>query len=582
MRQRPDAPARDALLASVGIISDTVPRYRVGDVDVLGVTMRGYVNAPTDLEFLIETAAGHGERTAIVAGDRRWSFAELADAARALASGLVSRHGLLPGERVALAMRNCPEWMAAFLGVTAAGGIVVPLNGWWTGVEMGFALADCAPRLVIAGPRQAARISAAVASSGSTLIGVNDDVAGAADTLATVMAEGRGKPPPDVALHADDDAAIYYTSGSTGTPKGVVLTNRGVVSAVLSFSHLREAIIHARGGEDPAGPEPAVLVSVPLFHVTGSHSAFMTSIVLGQKMVLMRKWDVDDAIDLIEREGVTRVIGVPTMSFELAVRAAERGTSLDSLIDIGAGGAKRPAAHVERLARTFPQAWPSSGYGLTESNAVGTYNGLHDYQREPDAAGLPVPAVTDLKIVRRDGADAGPGEEGEVWLRGPTLFRCYLDRPDATADVLTPERWFRTGDIGVVDGEGMLTLVGRIKDMLLRGGENVACLEVEGALAAHEDILEAAVIGIPDERLGERVGAAIVVREGAEITDEAIAEFLAPRLAKFKLPERYWRMPGPLPRSGAAKIDKRALKALLLGGEADPHAGPDEVLPNRS
>jgi long-chain acyl-CoA synthetase len=567
MKQRPDAPTREAVQASVAAISADAPLYRVGDVDVLGVTMRGYINAPNSLAFLIDVAQEHGELTAVVDGDRRWPFARLADGARAIASGLVGRHSLAPGDRVALAARNSPEWMAAFLGITAAGGIVVPLNGWWTGNEMGFALGESRPRLVIAGSRQAERLRSHAMAVRATLIGMTDDVAGASDTIDSVIEQGRREPGEMPRTDPDDDAAVYFTSGSTGSPKGVCLTHRGMVSAVLSFSHLRAAIVHARGGVDPAGPEPAVLVSVPLFHVTGSHSAFLTSVLLGQKMVLIPKWDVDNAIDLIERERVTRVIGVPTMSFDLAVRAGERGTSLDSLTDIGAGGAKRPAAHVARLARVFPQAWTSSGYGLTESNAVGTYNGLLDYQAHPEAAGWPVPAVTDIRIVRLDGSEAAPGEEGEVWLRGPTLFRGYLNQPDATADALNADRWLRTGDLGTASDEGMLTLIGRIKDMLLRGGENVACLEVEGALAAHQDILEAAVIGIPDERLGERVGAAILIRDGVNLSDEDIEHFLSSRLAKFKRPERYWRLTGPLPRSGTAKVDKLALKTLLLGGD---------------
>ncbi len=221
----------------------------------------------------------------------------------------------------------------------------------------------------------------------------------------------------------------------------------------------------------------------------------------------------------------------------------------------------------------FPQAWTSSGYGLTETNAVGAYNGLDDYQRKPAANGLPVPAVTDIKVVRRDGVDAAVGEEGEVWIRSPVLFREYLNQPEATAAVLTADRWFKTGDLGFMDEEGLLTLVGRIKEMLLRGGENVACLEVEGALADHEDILEAAVIGIPDERLGERVGAAIVVREGVDLKDEQIGAFLEPRLATFKRPERYWRLAGALPRSGTGKLDRIALKKMLLTEEASDGRG---------
>jgi acyl-CoA synthetase (AMP-forming)/AMP-acid ligase II len=555
------------VLASVKALSQRDPMYAVGEVRVLGVPMRGYVNAPNDLRFLIKAAAALGERTGVVADERRWSFADLAEAANAVAAGLVSRHGLAPGDRVALALRNTPEWMAAFLGVTAAGGVIVPLNGWWTAAEMARAMADCAPRLAIAGPRQALRLRPSAERLGAPLIGAGEGIEGAADTLSAIMAEGRGRPAPDVAIEHDGDAAIYYTSGSTGSPKGAALTHRGMVSAILSFAHLRKAIIDARDGVDPAGPTPAVLLAVPLFHVTGSHSAFMASILMRQKMVLMSKWDADAAIDLIEREGITRVIGVPTMSFELAVRAEARGTSLDCLVDIGAGGAKRPPAHVERLNRTFPQAWTSSGYGLTETNAVGAYNGLIDYQEKPASNGMPVPAVTDIKVVRRDGVDAATGEVGEVWIRGPVLFREYLGQPEATAAVLTPDRWFKTGDLGFIDEEGLLTLVGRLKEMLLRGGENVACLEVEAALAEHEDILEAAVIGIPDERLGERVGAAIVLRAGAQLDDAAICAFLEPRLAAFKRPERYWRMSEALPRSGTGKLDRIGLKRMLLTTE---------------
>lgn len=255
------------------------------------------------------------------------------------------------------------------------------------------------------------------------------------------------------------------------------------------------------------------------------------------------------------------------MSHELTLEADRRGVTLDTLQTMGTGGAKRPEAHVQKINEVFPRAWASSGYGLTETNALGTYNGYAEYQQKPGSCGLPLPAVTFVKTVDEAGNETPRGEPGEVWIRSPAVFRGYLNQPEATAAVLTEDRWFKTGDVGVIDEDGFLFIVDRIKDMVIRGGENVACLEVEGALARHPDILEAAVIGIPDERLGERVGAAILLREGAALSDEDIIDFLKPHLAAFKLPERIWRMDGPLPRGGTGKIDKPALRKMLLKDE---------------
>ncbi|WP_417482125.1 class I adenylate-forming enzyme family protein [Maricaulis sp.] len=570
MADRKPAPSRDQVDKVVEFIVANEPLFAVGEIENFGVKQRGYVNAPPDLRFLLATAAEFKDKTAVVFEDQRWTYGELVGKAIAVANGLIERHGVTPGTRVVLAMRNCPEWMACFLGIIAAGGVVVPMNGWWTSEEVGYGLRDSGAKIVIAGSRQAERMLPHLKSLDLTLIGIRAGVEGCTDSFDALVAAGAGKPAPELTIDTDSDFAIFYTSGSTGAPKGAVLTHRGAVTAVMSYGLLGAAMKHAMGGTDHFGDNPGVLVAVPLFHCTGSHAVFMTSLLSGRKMVLMRKWDAANAVDLIEREQLTNMVGVPTMSHEVTLEAERRGVHLDSLMDMGSGGAKRPAAHVERLAKVFPQAWSSSGYGLTETNALGAYNNMAEYQAKPGSCGRAVPAVTEIKIVRPDGSTAPAGEPGEVWIKSPCLFKGYLNQPEATAEVLTEDRWFKTGDVGVLDDEGFLSIVDRLKDMVIRGGENISCLEVEGALAAHPDIIEAAVIGIPDERLGERVGAAILLREGATLHNDEIDEFLKPHLAAFKRPAHYWRLDAPLPRGGTGKVDKPGLrKQLLTDGDID-------------
>ncbi len=568
MSEQRHAPTREQLEPIVMHILQNEPMFTLGEVDIRGVPTRAYVNAPADLRMLLLACLEFADKDAVVFEDQRWTYGELVEKSIAVANGLIERHGVKPGTRVALALRNSPEWIASFFGVLAAGGVVVPMNGWWTSEEMAYGLSDSQAKIVIAGYRQSERIQPHKKTLGLTVIGGRDGVPEVDDTFEALLQSGAGKPWPEVDIDTDSDFAIFYTSGSTGKPKGAVLTHRGAVSTVLSYGLVGAAVKAANNNEDYFGSDPAVLVAVPLFHCTGSHAVMMMSFIAGRKMVLMRKWDAGDAVELIEKEQITNMVGVPTMSHEVTLEAARRGTSLSSLKDVSAGGAKRPAAHVAKLNETFPQAWSSSGYGLTETNAIGAYATMHDYQAKPGSCGRAVPAVIDIKTVNPDGSDAGVNNPGEVWIKGPILFKGYLNQPEATADVLTEDGWFKTGDVGVLDEQGFLFIVDRIKDMLLRGGENISCLEVEGALAKHEDILEAAVIGIPDERLGERVGAAVHIKPGVHITDDEVTDFLAPHLAPFKRPEVYWRMDDPLPRGGTGKVDKPGLRKHLLPEEA--------------
>lgn len=565
MSERLPAPSRDEVMAAGLKLMAENPFFEVGEDQINGATYRVFKNSPNSTDGLMFMCDMHADKTAVVSGDVRWTFADLARESRAFAAGLV-KMGVKKGDLVATATRNTPEWMATYLGTTLAGAVIVPLNGWWTAPEMEFALQDCSAKIILVDAEQAPKFLPLKEKLGLTLISGTGTFEGADRSWQSIRDDGDGVDPPAGAVEADDLMSIMYTSGSTGDPKGVMLTHRGAWSCILSFGFVLSAAKETPKGAAmaEAAGELGILVSVPLFHVTGTHPVFMMSIIIGRKMVLMRSWKPEEAVRLIKEEKITNFVGVPTMSHELMLTAEAMGESLDTLTDLSAGGAKRPAAHVKRLAESFTRAYSSTGYGLSETSALGTYNGLTDYQAKPGSCGRAVPPLTDIRIVGPDGQDMPTDEPGEVWIKTPGIFAGYLNLPDETAKTLTEDGWFKTGDVGTMDAEGFLTIVDRIKDMIVRGGENVACLEVEAALVKHPRILEAAVFAVPDARLGEAVGAAIYTEPGIDITIDELNDFLEEDLAAFKRPEHLWHFNEPLPRGGTEKIDKPGLRKQLL------------------
>jgi steroid-24-oyl-CoA synthetase len=569
MTTRLPAPTRDEITAAGLKLMAENPFFAVGEAEIRGATYRVFKNAPNNTDGLLFMCDMHADKTAVVSGDVRWSFADLARESRAVASGLV-KMGVKKGDLVATATRNTPEWMATYLGVTQIGAVIVPLNGWWTHHEMEFALKDCGAKYLLVDAEQSPKFLPLKNKFGLTLISGTGEFEGQDRSWASIRDDGVGIAPPTEVVAADDLMSIMYTSGSTGAPKGVMLTHRGTWAVILSFGFVLSAAKETAKGAAmaEAAGDLAVLVSVPLFHVTGSHPVFMLSLVAGRKMVLMRSWQPEEAVRLIQQEKITNFVGVPTMSHELMLAAKEMGETLDTLTDLSAGGAKRPASHVKKLADSFPRAYSSTGYGLSETSALGTYNGLDDYQKYPGSCGRAVPPVTDIRVVGPDGTDMPTGEAGEVWIKTSGIFAGYLNLPEETAKSLTPDGWFKTGDVGTLNAEGLLTIVDRLKDMIVRGGENVACLEVEAALVKHPRILEAAVFAVPDERLGEAVGAAIYAESGPDMTLDELNEFLKGDLAVFKRPEHLWQFDTPLPRGGTEKIDKPGLRKKLLGASS--------------
>jgi len=498
---------------------------------------------------------------AVIAGEERLTFAELDAISDRLALGLAAR-GIAKGDRVGIAMRNCPAWILAYMAALKAGAVATLLNGWWQSDELDHALQLTEPKLILADAPRAKRIAATCASC---VIETIDIERPAEEAFAELLAQAMGKIAlPEVA--PDDDATILFTSGSTGEAKGAVSTHRAVTTGVYAYA---TSLMVLRGILESEGRPPAnplkTLVVVPLFHVTGEVPVMLNSFVIARGMVLVPRWDAAEALRLIEKERITYFVGVPTMSLELMNHPDRGNYDLSTLTDIAAGGAPRPVAHVERLRRSFPAAQPALGYGLTETNAVGCGNFWDNYAAKPASTGRAQVPFVELAILGDGDALLGPNQRGEIAIRSAANIKGYWQNLEATAAAFTADGYLKTGDIGYVDEDGYLFIVDRKKDIIIRGGENISAAEVEAALYGCEGIAEAAVFGAPDDRLGEIAVAVLHRREGSSIGEEDLRAFLSGRLAAFKVPERMIFTDEPLPRLGTGKIDRVALKQQHAG-----------------
>jgi long-chain acyl-CoA synthetase len=555
--------------------------FEMDTVAIRGIPTRVWKNAPPTLRSVLEMSRGHGGQTFLVYEDERMTFEEHFGRATALAHQLIDRYGVGKGDRVAIAMRNFPEWVVAFWAAAATGAIIVPLNAWWTGPEREYGLADSGAKLLVADGQRLERLAPHLGPLGDLkgLIGVRLAEDGRAwkipdgvDDFAAVVGSPDGPfELPDVSLVPEDDATIFYTSGTTGRPKGAVGTQRNICGNLMSllFGSVRGAArsssrTQAAATSQAAGTQTSYLLSVPLFHATGCHSILMANTAFAGKLVMMRKWDPERALELIERERVTTFGGVPSMVWQVLDSPRFATTDTSSVTSIGYGGAPAPPELVRRIEEMFPGRSPSNGYGLTETSSVTTFNAGDDYIAHPDSVGAPVPVV-DVKLVDPSGADLPAGSVGELWIKGPNVVRGYWNKPEATAATFT-EGWLHSGDVARIDEEGFVYIVDRAKDMVIRGGENVYSVEIETVLFEHPAVVDAAVIGVPHPVLGEEVGAVIELRPGATVTADELREFVGERLAAFKVPAHIWFRDEPLPRNPAGKVLKRELRDEVTRG----------------
>jgi acyl-CoA synthetase (AMP-forming)/AMP-acid ligase II len=497
----------------------------------------------------------HGATVAVIAEGERLTFAELNEQATRLARALAGGWGVGKGDRVAIAMRNCPSWIVAYMAVLKAGGIATLVNGWWQADELRHGLALTEPCLVICDAPRAKRLEATGLGMAGVTLPVDKPIA---EALAPLLGRGEADIPE---IGPEDDATILFTSGSTGVAKGALSTHRAVTTGIYTYSLSLLALlgIMESEGRSPANP-PRTLVNVPLFHVTGEVPVLLNSFVIGRGMVLMAKWDAGEALRLIQDEKVTYFVGVPTMSLELMQHPDRGKFDLSSLTDIAAGGAPRPVAHVKRLQESFRGAQPALGYGLTETNAVGCGNFWQNYADKPASTGRPHKPTVELAILGEGDRHLPVGETGEIAIRSAANFRAYWNDPASTAAAFTADGYLKTGDIGYLDEEDYLFIVDRKKDIIIRGGENISCQEVEAAIYSHPAVSEASVFGVPCERLGEVPAAVIYCEDDRRFDADALRQFLDGRIASYKIPQHIWVHHEPLLKLGTGKIDKKTLR----------------------
>ena len=529
-------------------------------VEKFGVQLPMLAKAPGNMaDYFAFFCATHADKEFLVDGDIRLSFRETYAAARVLAGGLVDGHKLQKGDRVGIAARNSANWIIAYMAIIMAGGVATLLNGWWQGGELAEGIRMVGCRYVLADEQRAARLAGHDIGGCELLIFGHDGAP--MEGLSVLTSKGGGAETPLPTLEPTDNATILYTSGSTGQSKGAVSDHRAVVQGGMSYVGQTLVFFELLSSTGQAMPaQPSALVNVPLFHVTASVPLVLQSFAIGRKLVLMPKWDAEEAMRIIEKERISYFVGVPLMSIELATHPNRHKYDLTSCTAFAAGGAPRPVEHVKKIRKEMSWGYPLLGYGLTETNGVGCGNFTDNYLEKPTSTGPATKPLGEVQMLDDDGNVLPQGERGEVGIRTIANFNGYWNNEQSTRDAFTADGFFRTGDIGYLDEDGYLFIVDRKKDIIIRGGENISCPEVEAAAYEHESITELSVFGIADDKYGEVPGIVYHTKDGIKLTEDELKAFLAPRLAPFKIPVHFWQVAEPLPRLGTQKIDRVALR----------------------
>ncbi|OUX37398.1 MAG: fatty acid--CoA ligase [Proteobacteria bacterium TMED261] len=548
-----DAVTREQAL---GKLSGEGEDYELVEGTVFGRPCRLFKNGPKTLRELYEQNLS--DETFIVYENERLSYRQTYEMASRVAKMMISEYGITSGDRVAISMRNFPEWIIAFCATTSIGGIAVAMNSLWNPEEMAYGLSDSGAKLLFADEERLQRLRQVKTTIDTKVIAVRAESETEYPDLNKLLDNYKSTQMPSALPQPEDIATLLYTSGSTGHPKGVASCHLNITTALLGWELDGQAGMMVNKLEPPIlDHQPATLLAVPLFHATGSHAVFLQSYRHQRKIVSMYKWEPAAAAELIEKEKITSFIAPAAMTGDLVQEALRTNKDLSSLASVGGGGAPRAPEQVKNIHDSFEKAMPGTGWGMTETNAIGTGIGGQDYLDHPASSGR-CSIVNELQVIGEKGEALEPMNRGELLIRGSTIFQGYWNKPEANAEVFTSDGWMKTGDVAYIDEEGYLYIVDRIKDLVIRGGENIGCGEVEAALLEHPDVLEASVYAVPDERLGEEVGATYYSSE--ELQEEDLRKFMADRLAKFKIPRYLWGQRNALPRTASGKILKREIR----------------------
>jgi long-chain acyl-CoA synthetase len=572
----PGFPAMSVRDAHIFITQTPGSPLELEETVIRGVTFKTWKNAPKTLRDVFQVALAHAGRTYLVLEDERVTYDQNRRAALKLAAQFQA-DGVKKGDRIAIIMRNLPEWVTAYWAGLLVGAIVTPMNAWWTGPELEYGLQDSGTKIIIADHERWQRIAPHIDACPSVekiyvarapepvshkLVVAMEDVLPHSSTWSS-LPEGEL---PDVEIEADDDANIFYTSGTTGKPKGAILSHRNIISNMFNAANASARAFMRRGelppAPDPEAPQKSSLISVPFFHATGTCAILIPSLFGGAKLVMQRRWDADGALQLIQDEKINSAGGVPTIAWQILEHPRFDEYDLSSLETISYGGAPSAPELVRRIKERFPKSQPGQGWGMTETSATAVSNTAEDYIRKPASCGVAA-ASGEAKIMSPDGAELGVDEVGELWYKGPIVVRGYWNKPEATAETFV-DGWVKTGDLARIDEEGFVYIVDRAKDMLIRGGENIYCVEVENALYDHPAVMDAAVIGRPHKTLGEEPVAVVHLKPDQEASEAELRAFVATKIASFKVPVAIHFLTDNLPRNANGKILKRDLKTMFV------------------
>jgi acyl-CoA synthetase (AMP-forming)/AMP-acid ligase II len=532
-----------------------------------GVEYTVCTQALPNLRAVFAQAAEFGDKEFLIYEGERWTFDDMLQQAASFGHQLVHKSGIEKGDRVAIAMRNYPEWMSAFIGITSVGAVAVPLNSWGQARELEYAIKDADASLVFCDQQRLDLIADKLEEMQLPVVLARperEQQPANTETVAQYIAGAETAALPEIDIDSQDLAMMLYTSGTTGAPKGAISTHYAICQAIANFecSAMASAMINpeAIGHMLESGFEPTQMLAVPLFHVSGCHAVFLTAFKAGRKVVMMYKWDTGKALELIAQERVTILSAAPTMVMQLLESPQYDQADTSSLFGLGSGGAATPPRASRLMEEKVPRGYPGTGWGLTESNAIGASFTGQPFKNKPASAGFPQ-LTAEISVRDESGRALPQGATGELWIKSPSLIREYWHRPDANAKDFS-EGWFNSGDIGYFDEDGYLFLSDRAKDMVIRGGENIYPAEIEGALFDHPDVEEVAAFGVPDEKLGEQLAVAVVPRAGASLSEEDIRSYAGEHLARFKVPHYVWIRDEELPRNASGKVLKKDLKAF--------------------